>query len=410
MKHVRILSALLLTVATLLLIGLCFQCGHTQKTIALPEVEDYEQFLGLRIDTLVREEGVLQNGWTLSNLLQQYDVSPATTHGLIQACDTVLNLKQLRSGQSYYAFLTPDSLSTMRYLIYQQTATDFVIFDIHDSLSVYKRHKPVHKQERNASGIIQQSLWHNVNKNGFHPELTYHISDLFAWQVDFFAIQEGDQYQIIYEELVVDDSITVGIGAIKGAAFRHNGKTFYAIPFIQDSTLNYYDENGNNLRKAFLKAPLKYARISSRFSHGRMHPILRIRRPHHGVDYAAPSGTPIVSIGQGRVVAKGYERGGGNYIKIKHNQAYVSTYMHLSRFAAGIHPGAQVEQGQRIGYVGSTGLSTGPHLDFRIHQNGKPVDPLKLVSPPVDALKPEYRDSFEVVKSNVMKRLQSTAI
>jgi len=250
-------------------------------------------------------------------------------------------------------------------------------------------------------------LWNNIRKNGQNPALCYRIADLYAWQIDFFGIQEGDYYKVIYDELVVDDSVSLDIGRIHGAVFNHNHRPYYAIPFEQDSVTEYYDEKGQNLRKAFLKAPLRFSRISSRFTNSRRHPILRISRPHHGVDYAAPAGTPVVSIGHGTVIAAGYKRGGGNYVKIRHNSNYSTTYMHLSRFATGIRKGAKVEQGQRIGYVGSTGLSTGPHLDFRVYRNGQPIDPLRMESPPVNTLNPASKTAFNAVRDSLIESLSA---
>ena len=198
-----------------------------------------------------------------------------------------------------------------------------------------------------------------------------------------------------------------GIGEIYAVQFDHYGEENYALRFEQEESWDYFDEKGQSLRKTFLKAPLEYYRVSSRFSHGRMHPILRIRRPHHGVDYAAPSGTPVMSIGDGTVVARAYQRGGGgNYIKVKHNSAYTTTYMHLSGFAKGIHVGKRVRQGDVIGFVGSTGLSTGPHLDFRVHFNGRPQDPLKIKADPVEPVKEEYMTRYNAVKDSLINELQ----
>jgi len=291
--------------------------------------------------------------------------------------------------------------------MYGRNTTDFVVFDVTDTVAVYVRQKPIKTIRRTAEGVILVSLWNNIRKNGHNPALCYRIADLYAWQIDFFGIQEGDYYKVIYDELVVDDSVSLDIGRIHGAVFNHNHRHYYAIPFEQDSVTEYYDEKGQNLRKAFLKAPLRFSRISSRFTNSRRHPILRISRPHHGVDYAAPAGTPVVSIGHGTVIAAGYKRGGGNYVKIRHNSNYSTTYMHLSRFATGIRKGAKVEQGQRIGYVGSTGLSTGPHLDFRVYRNGQPIDPLRMESPPVNTLNPASKTAFNAVRDSLIESLSA---
>jgi murein DD-endopeptidase MepM/ murein hydrolase activator NlpD len=216
----------------------------------------------------------------------------------------------------------------------------------------------------------------------YNPVLANELSEIYAWSIDFFGLQPADSFSVIYDELYVD-SVSIGLGRIHAAYFRSSGTDFYAIPFVQDSVESYYDLEGNSLRKAFLKAPLRFSRISSRYSHSRVHPVLKIRRPHHGVDYAAPTGTPVQAIGDGKIIEakRGYNNGGGNYIKIRHNSIYTTAYLHLSGFAPGIATGTYVRQGDVIGYVGSTGLATGPHLDFRFYKNGSPVDPLKVEAP-----------------------------
>lgn len=241
------------------------------------------------------------------------------------------------------------------------------------------------------------------------PELAIKLSQIFAWQIDFYHLQPGDNFKVIYEELLVDSAL-YGIGKIKGAYFSQNGKEFYAIPFVQDSVHQYFDEDGNSLRKAFLKAPLEFGRISSRYSRSRLHPVLKVRRPHLGVDYAAPVGTPVRSTGDGIVVGAGYSKGNGRFVKIRHNSVYTTMYLHLSRFAKGINKGTNVRQGEVIGYVGSTGLSTGPHLDYRFYVNGKPVDPLRVEVPPSHPVNEELRSEFDVQKNIVIKQLNKSEL
>jgi murein DD-endopeptidase MepM/ murein hydrolase activator NlpD len=206
------------------------------------------------------------------------------------------------------------------------------------------------------------------------------------------------------------DTALAGIGRIHAAFFRHMQNDYYAIPFVQDSVEDYYDIDGNSLRRVFLKAPLRYSRISSRYSHSRMHPILKIRRPHHGIDYAAPIGTPVHAVGDGEVIKAGYDDGGGYMLKIRHNSVYTTSYMHLSRYAKGIRRGSHVRQGDVIGYVGSSGLSTGPHLDFRFYRNNQPINPLKVKAPPVEPIKEENRQAFDSVKAITIRRLSASSL
>lgn len=237
--------------------------------------------------------------------------------------------------------------------------------------------------------------------------MAINIADVFAWQIDFYDVKEGDSFRVLYDIAYIDDTTALNISGIQGAIFTHQGKDFVAIPFTQDSVSEYFDQDGNSLRKAFLKAPLDIFRITSRFTNARFHPILKRYRAHHGVDYAAPVGTPVKSIGAGTIIAKGYQNGGGNFLKVKHNSVYTTTYMHLSKFAKGIQVGSHVQQGEVIAYVGSTGLSTGPHLDFRVHKNGQPINPLNMEAPPSLPVKAELRDSFAIVKQQVLAELDS---
>ena len=213
---------------------------------------------------------------------------------------------------------------------------------------------------------------------------------------------------MMYDVSFIDDSTFIDIASIEAAIFTHQGKSYKAIPFEQDSVKEYFDEEGNSLRKAFLKSPLDYYRITSKFSNARFHPILKRYRAHHGIDYAAPTGTPVKSIGDGVIVEKAFERNGaGNYIKVKHNSVYTTTYMHLSKFGNSIQKGSRVKQGQIIGYVGSTGLSTGPHLDFRVHKNNQPINPLTMEAPPSLPVRPDLRDSFNLIQNQVLNELDS---
>jgi murein DD-endopeptidase MepM/ murein hydrolase activator NlpD len=249
-----------------------------------------------------------------------------------------------------------------------------------------------------------------MKESNISPLLAVELSDIYAWTIDFFAIQKGDRFTVIYDEdFVAGESI--GLRKIYSASFTQNGTTFYAIRFTQEEGDSFFDEKGNSLRKAFLKAPLKFSRISSRFSENRMHPVLRIVRPHHGVDYAAATGTPVYSIGDGTVLQKSYQpAGGGNFVKIKHNSVYTTSYMHLSKFAAGLKAGQRVRQGQVIGYVGQTGLASGPHLDFRVFIGGTPVDPLTIKSEPAEPVKPTNLGKFKTLRDSVLQLLKVKVI
>lgn len=371
---------------------------------ACMEEDPATYFLSIRTDTLQMEEGRVKNGASLSSILSSYGISMATIDKTARISKPVFDVRRLVSGHQYIALCTQDSLPRLKYFLYRENMTDYVIFDYADSIRVYREQKEITCRQQSCQGVIESSLWQTLHDNGDNIELSFSLSDIYAWQIDFFAIQAGDYFKVIYDEYFVDDTVSVGIGDIHVAQFNHYGKDYFAIPFSQDGFKDYFDDKGMNLRRAFLKAPLKYSRISSKFSHGRMHPILRIRRPHHGVDYAAPTGTPVMSIGAGVVTKKAYQKnGGGNYVTIKHNGTYTTTYMHLHGFAKGLEVGKKVSQGEVIGYVGSTGLSSGPHLDFRVYMNGQAIDPLKMESPPSVPLKECHRDSFMLIKDSLIQ-------
>jgi murein DD-endopeptidase MepM/ murein hydrolase activator NlpD len=322
---------------------------------------------------------------------------------------SVLDPRKLRAGMTYSTITPPDSAASIKYIIFPESQTNFSIIDLTgDSIRAYKYLKEVRIERKYLEGTINTSLWNSIQQGATNPLLAIKISDILAWQIDFFDVKENDSYRVIFDVAYIDDTTELYISSVEGLVFTHRGKEFTAIPFRQDNVTEYFDKDGNSLRKSFLKAPLDFFRITSKFTNARFHPVLKYYRPHHGVDYAAPTGTPVKAIGAGTVIAKGYEaNGGGNYLKIKHNNVYSTVYMHLSRFGKGIRQGSPVNQGEVIGYVGSTGLSTGPHLDFRVYKNGKPINPLTMESPPGKPVKPELKDSFDIICRNVFAEMDS---
>ena len=359
---------------------------------------------GLAVDSFEIVSGRVGRNQTLSNLLNSLGVSNDTVYRLTLASQGVFDLRKIRMGNPYKVFYSRDSIHRLCYLVYEHTPVDYVRFSLEDSIRVTRQEKPVHLETKEASGVITSSLWNTMLDNSLDPMLAFDLSEIYAWSIDFFGLQEGDGFRVLYDEQYVDSNY-VGLGKIRGAVFYHAGEDFYAVPFVQDSVESYFDQEGNSLRKAFLKAPLRYSRISSRYSHSRMHPILRVRRPHLGVDYAAAIGTPVHTVGDGRIIKTGYTKGNGNWIKIQHNSVYATAYLHLSHYARGIRTGTYVKQGDVIGYVGATGLATGPHLDFRFYKNGYPVDPLKVEAPPVEPVKPENRVVYDSLLWLTMEKL-----
>lgn len=386
-----------------------FNQGNRQKGLAeadtatiAPPVYKY----GLPVDSFHIEIGTIGPNQHLSHILGSYGVAMGIIDQIARQSKEIFDVRKIRNGQKYAIFQTPDSIHETRFFVYENSATDFYVFELFDSLKVYRGENEIVRKLRTGYGEISSSLWNTMKDNNLDPMLALKLSDIFAWAIDFYAIQKGDQFRVIYDELLVD-SAYIGIGDIYAVQFDHAGSENFAFGFEQDERFDYFDENGMSLRRAFLKSPLEFSRISSHFSHSRLHPVLRIRRPHHGVDYAAPHGTPVRSIGDGTVIARAFQAGGGgNYVKIKHNSVYTTTYMHLSGFGKGVTTGARVKQGQVIGFVGATGLATGPHLDFRVHKNGSPVDPLKVEAPPVEPVHQEKMGEYIVLKDSLLTELK----
>lgn len=309
----------------------------------------------------------------------------------------VFDIRKIKPRHKHAFIMQRDSLSTPLYWIYEIDKVNYAVFALTDSLTAWQGKKEVTTKIEMAEGVIESSLWNAMTDAGCDPYLTLKLSDIYAWTVDFFGIQSGDTFKVVYEHQFVEEE-SIGIGNILASYLNNNGEGHYAYYFEQGGRGEYFDKDGTNLRRTFLKAPLNYRRISSTFTHARKHPITKVVRPHYGVDYAAPSGTPVHTIGDGTVIEKGWDnKGGGNYVKIRHNSTYTTTYMHLKGFAKGLKKGSKVKQGDLIGYVGSTGMSTGPHLDFRLNKNGKYINPLTFDSPSAEPLKDENRTAFDEI-------------
>jgi murein DD-endopeptidase MepM/ murein hydrolase activator NlpD len=400
------ISVLLVVSTTLLIVYEDYpEIPYTEVKDTVVIHQKVPRLFGLAVDSFTIEKGKIGRNQNLGQILEQFNLPEHSLAQLLQYANRSFDLRKMRVGNPYTVFLSRDSVARLKYLVYEHSPVDYVVFDFNDSVKISVKQKEITTIQRKAQGEIHTSLWDAIKQSCMNPMVALQLSDIYAWTIDFFGLQPGDKFTVVYDELYVD-SVSIGLGQIYGASFTHGGRDLLAIPFRQDSSLSYFDGDGNSLRRAFLKAPLHFfSHISSRFSNSRLHPILKIRRPHHGVDYAAPIGTPVYSIGDGRIVSATYQGGEGRMVKVRHNGVYTTTYMHLSRFASGIQSGKYVTQGELIGYVGSSGLSTGPHLDFRVFKNGTPIDPLKMESPPVDPVKPENKTAFNEAKSNTLQIL-----
>jgi murein DD-endopeptidase MepM/ murein hydrolase activator NlpD len=359
---------------------------------------------GIRKHDFLITSHKVESGQNLSTILNLSGLDPQLIEQTIVSTTSVFNLKSIRAGNMYHQFFGLDSAKSLKHLVYEIDKINFIHFDFSDSISVSLKQHEVIKDTVVVSGVIKSSLWNTMKDLNIDPMLTMKMADIYAWSIDFYGLQVNDSFSLVYISNSID-SVEISTDKILSGKFNHDGKNYYAFYFVQDSVGDYFDEKGESLRRAFLKAPLKFSRISSHFTNSRYHPVLKIRRPHHGVDYAAPSGTPVMSIGDGKVISASWDGGYGRRVVIKHNSNYSTGYAHLSGYAKGLNAGDHVRQGEVIGYVGSSGLSTGPHLDFRVYKNSKPIDPLKMESPPSLPVNKNYLNQFNVLKKSWLQVL-----
>ncbi len=389
---------------TLLLTSISFQ-GQPQinekvemkKATPKPVLE-----YGIPVDSFLVFKNRVRRNENLSEILSGFKVSAQTIDKIAKSRD-IFDVRRIRHGNKYSIYYNADT--TAAYFVYEENPVDYITIKFKDSLEIYPGKKEVTRVRRIASGFIESNLWNAMVDYDIDPMMSIELSEIYAWSIDFFGLKKGDHFSVIYEEEYVD-TVRVGIGKIYSALFNHRDSDFYAISFEQDSVESYFDSTGQSLRRTFLKAPLRFSRISSRFSYRRLHPVLKIYRPHTGIDYAAPTGTPVHTVGDGIVIKKKYTRQGGRVVKIKHNSVYTTAYLHLSRYARGLSVGSHVKQGEVIGYVGSSGLATGPHLDFRFWRNGQPINPLKVESPPVEPIKKVNREEYNRIRDKMIEELK----
>ena len=352
-----------------------------------------------RIDYKI-DSGIVKQNQGLTHILPKFGISQSIIFNIAERFDSIFDVKKILPDKKYYMICKKDSVNSPICFIYEKTATESVIFNFKDSLNVEIVKKSIDIKIKSAGGEINSSLWNAFIENDLSGALVMEVAKLYAWTIDFFGIQKGDNFKIIYEAKYVENKF-IGIGEIKAILFNHRGKDFYSFKYDVDTLQGfaYYNEEGQSMKKALLSAPLEYVRISSKFSNRRLHPIKKVYRPHHGVDYAAPRGTDVVATGDGLVTFAGTSGGAGKMIKVKHSVGNILTkYLHLYKYAKGIKKGTYVKQGQKIGEVGSTGMSTGPHLDYRIYINGKAVDPLGIDIPSAD---PISKENLSIFKANI---------
>ena len=375
-----------------------------QKTIV--KVETKPKVFGFDLSDFEVVFDTVKPGETFGTIMDSYGVQPSKVYQITQSIpDSVMNFRKINFGKPYAIFKSKDTTEQVKHFVYQKSLIDYAVISL-DSLRGQSKSKPVTIKQKSTSGVISSSLSAAIDEAGLDYLLTNRFADIYQWSVDFFRLQEGDQFKLIYKEKYIDDTIYAGLESIDAAVLKHKGREFYAFEFEVDSTTgrtDYFDEDAKTLRKFFLKAPLKFNRISSRYTRRRFHPVQKRWKAHKGTDYAAGTGTPIWSTADGVVTKSSYTRGNGNYVKVRHTSKYSTQYLHMSKRAVKV--GQYVKQGEIIGYVGQTGLATGPHVCYRFWVNGRQVDPYKQdlpdAEPMKEHLKPAYFDYIEPLKVKI---------
>jgi murein DD-endopeptidase MepM/ murein hydrolase activator NlpD len=380
-----------------------------QDTTAIPVAHKEPSMLfGMVVDGLQVSNAEVKRNQRFTDLLNGFHVDAKAMRSLALIPRDIFDFRKVAASKRYTILADADSLKRARALIYEANPVEYVVFHFSDTLVVETCRRETTTVERSIAAEIKSNLSETIEAMNISHELTNGFVDIFAWQVDFQRLQKGDKFKLIYTERQVEGK-PVGIEHIDGVYFEHFGAGYYAFPFDQceGGGKDYFDEKGNSLRKALLKYPIEFTRISSRFNPNRFHPVAKVFRAHNGTDFAAPTGTPIRSAGDGIVEEAQYKGGNGNYVKVRHNGTYTTQYLHMSKIGNGIKAGVRVRQGQTIGYVGSTGLANGPHLCYRFWKNGVQVDALKVQLPAAEPVKEGQRASFDAVKERLIKKLES---
>ncbi|WP_276168941.1 M23 family metallopeptidase [Zobellia alginiliquefaciens] len=362
---------------------------------------------GFNLNDFTVQLDTVKRGDSFGELMLQHKVDYPKIAKITQEFKDTFDVRKIRVGKPYLILKSKDTTEAAQVFIYENDPINYTVVDLRDTVKAYKNKKEVTYVEREASGVIESSLSQAILEQGIDYTVTNSLSEVYAWTIDFFRLQKGDKFKVIYKEKFINDSIYAGAGPIEAAYFEHNGRPIYAFAYENDSLKNivdYFDEEANNLRRTFLRAPVQFSRISSRYNLKR-----RIRyygnkiRPHRGTDYAAPKGTPILATADGTVTESTRRGGNGKYVKIRHNGTYSTQYLHMSK--QNVKRGEFVRQGDVIGWIGMTGNTSGPHVCYRFWKNGRQVDPLReelpLAEPLDQSLQPEYFNYVNPIKDQL---------
>ena len=357
-----------------------------------------DYYFGIDRNLFEVREHKIKRGDTFGKILEAQGIDYPQVYAILQAIKGEVDVRKLTLGKPYSLFYSKaDSVaSAPEYFVYHPDVSGYSVIHLKDSLYGQLVQKAVRLVEMEAKGVIENSLYETLNDNGINEALTFYLSDVYAWTIDFFRLQKGDRFKVIYTEKFVDDTVSIGIDRIKAAYFEHSNKPLYAFEFISDpqkGIVDYFDDDANSLRRAFLQGPLKFNRVSSRYNLKRRIAYYGNRiRPHKGTDFAAAVGTPILATANGTVIKSSYTKGNGNYVTIKHNNTYSTQYLHMKK--RNVKVGQYVAQGDIIGWVGMTGNTSGPHVCYRFWKNGRQVDPFKQKLPEAKPISNELKAQY----------------
>lgn len=388
-----------------------FSCKKTEEKIeikiAKPKTKKIE--FGFNYADFNVVQDTVKKGDSFGSIIQGQNIGNKQVYDIVNQVKDSFNVRTIRYNKPYTILRSKNKTNKLQVFIYQPDALTYYVVDFRDSLATaYKKVKPVTLKRKIIGGVLKSSLSETLGNNSVEAALASRITKVFSWSIDFFKLKKGDRYGLIFTERFINGKTYDGVEELEAAFFEYKGKIIYAFPFEKDTLsgkIEYYDDEGKTLKNFFLKSPIKFSRITSRFTMNRFHPVQHTWKAHKGTDYAAPTGTPISTTASGVVEATGYTAGNGNFVKVKHNRTYSTQYLHMSRIL--VRRGQRVTQGQKIGLVGSTGLASGPHVCYRFWKNGIQVDALRLNLPTGESLTGSDKNRFEKQMEPLKRELDS---
>lgn len=404
----KTVQRLLLLLFTTVLLFSCKKDNEIQ-IVTLPVKEKTIDF-GFNLDAFNVVHDTIKRGDTFGTILDHQNLGGNQVYDIVAKVKDTFNVRSIRVGKPFTFLRTKDKKHRLQYFIYQPDKLTYYVIDLRDSVMAYKKTRPLTFKSRTIAGALNGSLSETLQNLKVDSSLASRIAKIYAWSIDFFKLQKGDEFALSFTERFINDTVYDGVDSLKAAFFEYKGKKIYAFPFSTDGSkgkLQYFDEEGKTLKNFFLKAPLKFVNITSRYTKRRFHPVQKRWKAHNGTDYAAPTGTPIMTTAAGVVIQAGYTTGNGNYVKVQHDKTYTTQYLHMSKIL--VKRGQRVTQGQVIGKVGSTGLATGPHVCYRFWKNGVQVDALRLNLPTSTPMDAKYKQAFMQQMTPLKKELDSIA-